>query len=65
MREVGAAQFTYREVSDWGEFPSGWTFEDTPGVAVDSQDRVYAFTRDKNGIVVFNSDGIGKDGFGV
>jgi len=57
MREVGSAQFTYREIRDWGEFPPGWTFEDTPGVAVDSQDRVYAFTREKNGIVVFNPDG--------
>ena len=57
MREVGSDQFIYREVRDWGEFPSGWIFEDTPGVAVDSQDCVYAFTREKNGIVVFNPDG--------
>ena len=57
MREVGSAQFIYREVRDWGEFPLGWTFEDTPGVAVDSRDCVYAFTREKNGIVVFNPDG--------
>ena len=47
MRTVGSGGFVYREVKGWGQFPEGWTAMDVPAVAVGSQDRVYAFTRNK------------------
>ncbi len=47
MRRVGSGKFIYEEVKEWGQFPDGWTVQDVPGVAVDSQDRVYAYTRHK------------------
>jgi DNA-binding beta-propeller fold protein YncE len=57
MRQVGFGNFVYEEVREWGQFPADWAFEDCPGVAVDSQDRVYAFTRETTGMVVFDPDG--------
>ena len=57
MRRVGSGKFVYEEVKEWGQFPDGWTVQDVPGVAVDSQDRVYAYTRHKDGVVVFDRDG--------
>ena len=57
MRKIGSGKFVYEEVKEWGQFPDGWTVEDVPGVAVDSQDRVYAYTRHKDGMVVFDRDG--------
>ena len=57
MRRVGFGGFVYEEDREWGQFPADWHFEDSPGVAVDSKDRVYAFTRETTGMVVFDPAG--------
>ena len=45
-------------VRDWGRVPLGTTFHgDAPGVAVDSQDRLYVFNRGPVPVVVFDPDG--------
>ena len=37
---------------------------DIPGIAVDSRDRIYVFSRDKQKVVVFNSEGNFIETFG-
>ncbi len=54
---LGSGQFVYEEDDGWGEIPSGWEIAEVPGVAVDSQDRVYAFCRSEHPIIVFDREG--------
>ena len=55
--KLGSGQFVYEEVEGWGEVPEGWNIVEVPGVAVDSQDRVYVFCRSEHPIIVFDRDG--------
>lgn len=55
--QVGYGEYRYEVVSDWAKLPPGWTFGWIPGVAVDSQDRVYVYSRSEHPMVVFDSDG--------
>ncbi|MDA8219429.1 MAG: peptidyl-alpha-hydroxyglycine alpha-amidating lyase family protein [Dehalococcoidales bacterium] len=48
---------TYEVVEGWGKLPAGWDLVEVPGVAMDSQDRVYAFNRGEHPMVVFDRDG--------
>ena len=57
MTIVGTGQYTYQVIENWGNFPPGITFGDVGTVAVDSQDRVYAFQRQDPPILVFDSEG--------
>ena len=54
---LGSGQFVYEEDAEWGKVPDGWEIVEVPGVAVDSQDRVYAFCRCEHPIIVFDRDG--------
>ena len=54
---VGTRPYTYRVVGDWAKLPAGWSFKDVAGVAVDHQDRVYAFSRGEHPVIVFDRDG--------
>ena len=54
---LGSGQFVYEEAEDWGKVPDGWKIVEVPGVAVDSQDRVYAFCRSEHPIIVFDREG--------
>jgi len=55
---VGSSRFRYKVAEDWGQLPKGWRFHEVCGVAVDSQDRVYVFDRDReHPIVIFDRDG--------
>jgi hypothetical protein len=54
---VGSGRFVYEEVDGWGEVPDGWKIVEVPGVAVDSQDRVYVFCRSEHPVIVFDSEG--------
>ena len=54
---VGSGAFRYRWMSGWGELPAGITLNDVPGVAVDSQDRLFAFQRGEPPILIFDRDG--------
>lgn len=43
---------------DWHRLPEGTTLHETPGVAVDAQDRVYALTRNtENPVLLFSPEG--------
>jgi DNA-binding beta-propeller fold protein YncE len=57
MRRVGSGAYVFEEIERWGQLPEGWTFGDVPGVAVDSQDRVYAFCRSDHPVVVMDREG--------
>jgi DNA-binding beta-propeller fold protein YncE len=43
--------------ADWERIPAGISHRDVTGVAVDSQDRVYLFTRYPHRVLVYNRDG--------
>ena len=54
---VGNGKYTYEMNEDWARVPDGWDMP-AAAVAVDSQDRVYAFNRSPDHpIVVFDRDG--------
>ena len=42
---------------DWPRLPAGWTFEETPGVAVDAREHVFVFHRGKHSIIEFDKAG--------
>lgn len=51
----GTHQYTVEE--NWWTLPEGWEFGWIPAVAVDSQDRVYVYSRSEHPMVVFDRDG--------
>jgi hypothetical protein len=53
----GSGDLTYEYVEGWAKAPEGWDLIEVPAVAVDLQDRVYAFTRSEHPVVVFDRDG--------
>ncbi len=58
----GTHQYTVQE--DWWTLPEGWEFGWIPAVAVDSQDRVYVYSRSEHPMVVFDRDGNLIDSWG-
>ncbi len=55
---VGEGGFRYEFVEGWGRLPEGFRLGgEIPGVATDSQDRVYVFNRGEHPVVVFDRDG--------
>ncbi|HEX2172095.1 MAG TPA: peptidyl-alpha-hydroxyglycine alpha-amidating lyase family protein [Dehalococcoidia bacterium] len=62
---VGTGDFTYEALPSWQKLPDGVTLIETPGVAVNSQDHVYAITRNTDHpVMVFNRDGTFITSFG-
>jgi DNA-binding beta-propeller fold protein YncE len=62
---VGSGDYTYEALESWQKLPDGMSLTETPGVAVNSQDRVYAITRNTaNPVMVFEPDGTFAFGFG-
>ena len=58
MPEVyGIGDFRYNFVENWAKLPSGMTFKECPGVAIDSQDNVFVLTRGEEPIIVLDRDG--------
>ena len=53
----GSGDFTYEVVEGWGDLPSGYELFQVAGVAVDADDRVYAFNRSAHKLIVFDRDG--------
>ena len=47
----------FEPIEGWGKLPDGWRFVEVAGVAVDSKDRVYCFTRGEHPVIVFDRDG--------
>ncbi len=58
----GTHQYTVQE--NWWTLPEGWEFGWIPAVAVDSQDRVYVYSRSEHPMVVFDRDGNFIDSWG-
>jgi DNA-binding beta-propeller fold protein YncE len=42
---------------NWPVLPAGWTFEETPGVAVDKREHVFVFHRGPHSIMEFDKEG--------
>jgi len=55
--KLGDGGYIYEELADWAKLPEGWSFKEVPDVAVDSQDRVYVFSRGEHPMMVFEQDG--------
>jgi len=53
----GQGDYTYTLQKNWWTLPEGWSFGWIPAVAVDSQDRVYVYSRSEHPMVVFDRDG--------
>ena len=53
----GSGKFVYEVQENWYQLPKGWAFGWIPGVAVDSKDRVYVYSRSEHPMVVFDRDG--------
>lgn len=54
---LGEGDYTYELVDGWPKIPEGWVLEAVSDVAVDSQGRIYAFSRGKHPLTVFNKEG--------
>jgi sugar lactone lactonase YvrE len=56
---------TFEVVRDWARIPAGWDLVEVPGLAIDSKDRIFAFTRGTPSVVVFSRDGRVLDSWGT
>jgi sugar lactone lactonase YvrE len=65
--QFGAGKYTYEVVENWGKLPHGWTYGWIPAVAVDSQDRVFVYSRSEHPLVIFDREGnfLGEWGYGT
>jgi DNA-binding beta-propeller fold protein YncE len=54
---VGSGSFCYEVSVPWEQLPTGWRFGEVAGVATDSKDRVYVFSRSEHPVTVFDRDG--------
>ena len=62
---IGSGDFKYEALDSWPTLPGGARLQETPGVAVDSRDQVYIFSRnEENPVMVFDTDGNFLRGFG-
>jgi sugar lactone lactonase YvrE len=52
-----AVQARYEVVANWEQLPAGYTHLDVVGVAVDSRDRVFVFTRAQPRVIIYEPDG--------
>ena len=62
MTKVGSGKYSYEMIEHWGNLPPGGTFGRVVSVAVDSQDRLYAFQAQTKPIkelamIVFDREG--------
>jgi DNA-binding beta-propeller fold protein YncE len=54
---VGSGNFRYQALIQWEQLPPGWSFGEVAGVATDSRDQVYVFSRSDHPVIVFDRDG--------
>ena len=47
----------YEVEPGWGALPSGWSFVEVAGVAVDARDRVFVFNRGEHPVIIFDRAG--------
>ena len=55
--QFGYGEYTYEVSEDWCKKPNSWDFGWVPGVACDSLDQVYVYSRSKHPLVVFDRNG--------
>ncbi len=66
MTTTSQAAPAFKSNIDWHQRPDGMTLHETLGVAVDSDDRLFALTRNtENPVLVFESDGTFVRTFGA
>ena len=62
---LGSGDFKYEHLVDWHRLPGDANLVEVPGVAVDSSDQVYVFSRNpQQPVMVFDRDGNFLRGFG-
>ncbi len=61
----GSGKYTYELVDGWAKCPKGFSFIDVAHLAIDSQDRVYVFSRSDLPVMVFDRDGNLLSSWGV
>ena len=54
---LGEGDYRYELVDGWPKVPEGWELMAVSDAAVDSQGRIYAFSRGKHPLAVFSKDG--------
>ena len=54
---LGSGDLIFEPVEGWEKLPDGWAFMDVAGVAVDSGDNVYVFSRGDHPVIVFDREG--------
>jgi hypothetical protein len=54
---VGSGDFQYESIDHWGVFPKEWNVREVCGIAIDSRDNVYTFSRCEEPVCVFSPDG--------
>ena len=58
VKVVGSGKFVFEAIEGWGQLPPDFSYEgQIPGLALDSQDRVYVFTRGKYPVIIFDRTG--------
>lgn len=60
----GSGDYRFEFVEGWCQIPQGWTLGECPGVACDSQDRVYVYSRSDHLLTVYDKDGAYLDHWG-
>jgi streptogramin lyase len=53
---VGSGPHKFAVIEDWARLPDGWSAP-MASVAVDSQDRIYGFSRGEHPVIVFDKEG--------
>jgi len=60
----GAGRYTYTVDPDWPKRPSKWTYGWSPGMACDSRNRIFVYTRCDHPLLVFDTSGHLLDSWG-
>jgi DNA-binding beta-propeller fold protein YncE len=63
-RVLGSGNFRYQVVEDWPKLPNDFILGDVAGAVVDSQQRIFCYTRGPNPIVVLDKAGCLLDSWG-
>ena len=50
-------KLNYAVDPNWPKLPAGWTFQETPGIAVDSREHAFVFHRGPHTIMEFDKAG--------
>ena len=62
--KVSYGEYTYESVPEWAPLPKGWEWNHVVGVAVDKEDRIFAYNRSEHPIIVLDKSGKILDSWG-